>query len=123
MDLLLVWTDMLQISFVVLAYLAAAALGAALVRAGWLGRFGGSLFVGLNLALTLAVIVGIVLAGYGNAAGAWTAYVLSIPFMVFVLPYFLGAVLLGGWGWSSENERTTENVPWHKLCTVPEEIR
>ena len=94
MELMLVWTDMLQLAFVVLAYLAAAALGAALVGAGWLGRFGGSVFVGLNLALAFAVISGIILAGYGSAAGAWTAYVLSIPFMVFVLPYFLGAVLL-----------------------------
>jgi hypothetical protein len=96
MDLLLVWTDMLQLAFVVLAYLAAAALGAALVGAGWLGRFGGNVFVGLNVALALTLITGIILAGYGSAAGAWTAYVLSIPFMVFVLPYFLGAVFLGG---------------------------
>ena len=49
MELMLVWTDMLQLVFVVLAYLAAAALGTALVGAGWLGRFGGSVFVGLNL--------------------------------------------------------------------------
>ncbi len=96
MDLLLVWTDMLQLAFVVLAYLAAAALGAALVDAGWVGKFGGSVFVGLNVALVFAVIAGIILAGYGSAAGAWTAYVLSIPFMVFVLPYFLGVVLLRG---------------------------
>ena len=94
MDLLLVWTDMLQLAFVVLGYLAAAALGAALVGAGWLGRSGGSVFVGLNLVLAFVVVTGIVLAGYGSVAGAWTAYVLSIPFMVFVLPYFLGAVLL-----------------------------
>ena len=96
MDLLLVWTDMLQLAFVVLAYLAAAALGAALVGAGWLGRFGGNVIVGLNLVLASAVITGVILAGYGSVAGAWTAYVLSIPFMVFVLPYFLGARLLLG---------------------------
>jgi len=94
MELMLVWTDMLQVAFVVLAYLVAAALGAALVGAGWFGRFGGSAFVGLNLVLAFAVISGLVLAGYGSAAGAWTAYVLTIPFMVFVLPYFLGATLL-----------------------------
>jgi hypothetical protein len=94
MDLLLVWTDMLQLAFVVLAYLAAAALGAALVGAGGLARVGGSVFVGLNLALAFAVVVGVILAGYGSAAGAWIAYVLSIPFMVFVPPYFLGAALL-----------------------------
>ena len=93
MDLMLVWTDMLQLAFVVLAYLAAA-LGAALVGAGWLGRFGGSVFVGLNVALAFALISGIILAGYGSVPGAWMAYVLSIPFMVFVLPYFLGAIFL-----------------------------
>ena len=96
MDLLLAWTDMLQLAFVVLAYLAAAALGRALVGAGWLGRFGGSVFVGLNLALVFALITGAILAGYGSAVGAWTAFVLSIPFMVFVLPYFLGAALVTG---------------------------
>jgi hypothetical protein len=94
MDLLLVWTDMLQLAFVVLAYLTAAALGAALFGAGWLGRPGGSVFVGVNLAMAFAVVVGVILAGYGSAAGAWIAYVLSIPFMVFVPPYFLGAALL-----------------------------
>jgi hypothetical protein len=94
MELMLVWTDMLQVVFVVLAYLASVALGTALVGAGWLGKFGGSVFVGLNLSLAFAVITGIILAGYGSAIGAWTAYVLSIPFMVFVLPYFLGAVFL-----------------------------
>jgi hypothetical protein len=44
MEVLLVWTDMLQLAFVILAYLAAAAL----VRVGWLGRLGGSVFVGLT---------------------------------------------------------------------------
>ena len=96
MELLLVWTDMLQLAFVLLAYLAAAALGAALVRVGWLGKIGGGVFVGLNLALGLAVAAGVILAGYGSSVGAWTAYVLTIPFMVFVPPYFLGAVLLRG---------------------------
>ncbi len=98
MELLLVWTDMLQLAFVLLAYLAAAALGAASVHVGWLGRAGGGVFVGLNLAMGLAVTAGVVLAGYGSTVGAWTAYVLTIPFMVFVLPYFLGAALLQGGG-------------------------
>jgi hypothetical protein len=101
-DLLLVWTDMLQLTYVVLAYLATAALGASLVRANWLGRFGGGVFTGLNVALAFTAISGVILAGYGSAAGAWTAYVLTIPFMVFVLPYFLGAVLLS----SKAAERT-----------------
>jgi hypothetical protein len=98
MELLLVWTDMLQLAFVLLAYLAAAALGAASVRVGWIGWAGGGVFVGLNLALGLAVATGVILAGYSSTVGAWTAYVLTIPFMVFVLPYFLGAALLQGGG-------------------------
>jgi hypothetical protein len=63
LDLLLVWTDMLQLAFVVLAYLAVAALGAALVGAGWLGKFSGSVFVGLNVALAFALIAELILAG------------------------------------------------------------
>lgn len=96
MELLLVWTDMLQLAFVLCTYLAASAFGAALIGAGRLGRVGGGVFVGLNLALGLAVATGVILAGYGSTVGAWTAFVLIIPFMVFVPPYFLGAVLLRG---------------------------
>lgn len=95
MDLLLVWTDMLQLAFVVLAYLAAAAFGAALSKAGWLGRLGGVAVVGLNLLLAFTVTAGIILAGYGSAAAAWAAYILTIPFLVFILPYFVGVALLG----------------------------
>lgn len=94
MEFLLVWTDMLQLGFVLLAYLAAAAFGAALMRAGWLGKSGGSLFVSLNLALAFVVTIGIILAGGGNVVAAWTAYILTAPFMVFILPYFAGVALL-----------------------------
>jgi hypothetical protein len=94
MELLLVWTDMLQLAFVLLAYLSSAAFGAALLKAGWVGRIGGSVFVGLNLALAFTGAAGMVLAGGGSAVAAWIAYVLSIPFMVFVLPYFLGVALM-----------------------------
>jgi len=96
MELLLVWTDMLQLAFVVLAYLAAVAFGAALLRAGWLGRLGGVAFVGLNLMLALTVTAGIILAGDGSAAPARAVYILAITFMVFVLPYLAGESLLRG---------------------------
>ena len=52
-------------------------------------------FVTLNVALALAVTAGPVLAGSGSVAAAWTVFVLTIPFMVFVLPYFVGVALLG----------------------------
>lgn len=93
MELLLVWTDMLQLAFVLLSYLSAAAFGVAMVRAGWLGRVGGGLFVGLNLVLTVAVLAGILLADVSVVA-AWTAYILTIPFMIFIMPYFVGVALL-----------------------------
>ena len=94
MEFLLVWTDMLQLAFVLLAYLAAAAFGVALVRAGWLGEVGGGVFVALDLTLVLAVTAGVVLAGTGSAVAAWTAFILTIPFMAFILPYFVGVALV-----------------------------
>ena len=93
MELLLVWTDLLQLAFVLLSYLSAAAFGVAMVRAGWLGRVGGGVFVGLNLALMVVVLAGIILAG-GNLIAAWTAYILTAPFMVFIMPYFVGVALM-----------------------------
>jgi hypothetical protein len=94
MEFLLVWTDMLQLAFVLKAYLAAAAYGGALVKAGWVGKAGGGVFVALNLALALAVTVGIVAAGSGSTVAAWMVFVLTIPFMVFILPYFMGVALV-----------------------------
>jgi hypothetical protein len=83
---------MLQLAFVLLAYLTAAAFGAALVRVGWLRKVGGNVFVALNLALALAVTISLILAG--SAVAAWTVFILTIPFMVFILPYFVGVVLM-----------------------------
>ncbi len=94
MELLLVWTDMSQLAFVLASYLAVAAFAAALSRAGWLGRIGGAFFVALNIALAVALVAGVVLAAGGSVAAAWAAFVLTIPFMVFVLPYFLGVALV-----------------------------
>jgi hypothetical protein len=94
MEFVLVWTDMLQLAFVLLAYLASGAFGGALVRTGWLGRVGGHVFVALNLAPALAVTAGLVLAARGSVAAAWAVFVLTIPFMVFVLPYFMGVALV-----------------------------
>jgi hypothetical protein len=92
MEFLLVWTDITQLAFVLLAYLAAAAFGAALLRVGWLRKVGANVFVGLNLTLALAVTIGLILAG--SAVAAWTVFILTIPFMVFILPYFAGVALM-----------------------------
>jgi hypothetical protein len=64
------------------------------MRAGWLGKGGGSTFVALDLALAVAVTAGILLAGGGSTVAAWTAYILTAPFMVFILPYFAGVALV-----------------------------
>jgi hypothetical protein len=93
-EFLLVWTDMLQLAFVLLAYLTAAAFGGALVRVGWIGKTGGRVFVTLNLALALAMTAGLILVGSGSTAAAWTVFILAIPFMVFILPYFVGVALM-----------------------------
>jgi hypothetical protein len=77
MEFLLVWTDVLQLAFILLSYLAAAALGAAAVRSRYLGKVGGGVFVALNLALAAAVTTGIILAGGGSVAAAWTAFILT----------------------------------------------
>lgn len=108
MELLLVWTDVLQLAFVSLAYLAAAAFGSALVRVGWLGKVGGGVFICLNLALALLVATGLLLAGYGSQAAAWLVFFLTIPFMAFTLPYFLGLALIrrSGYGEGGAGVRT-----------------
>jgi hypothetical protein len=94
MEFLLVWTDMLQLAFVLLAYLSGAACGAALRKAGWVGKAGGYVFVALNLVAALFMTVGIVLAGAGSIFAAELVLILTIPFMVFILPYFMGVVLV-----------------------------
>ncbi len=91
---LLVWLDMLQLAYVVTAYLGAEAFGAALARAGWIGRPGGWLATALGLALALAVTGGVLLAVGGSRPAAWLVYILTIPFMSAILPYFLGVALL-----------------------------
>jgi hypothetical protein len=112
MELLLVWADMLQLAFVLLAYLAAAAFGAALVKSGWIGKTGGHVFVALNLALALAVTIGLIQAG--SAVAAWTMFILTIPFMVFILPYFVGVALMGrrnDGGVEIRRERPSQPMP------------
>ncbi len=52
----------------------------------------------LNLVLAFAVIAGILAAGSGSTAAAWTVFVLTIPFMAFILPYLMGVALIGRGG-------------------------
>jgi hypothetical protein len=84
-----------------------------LINAGWVGKVGGIIFVGLNLALVFAVTAGFLLAGGGSMAAAWTVFVLTIPFMVFVLPYFMGVALVGRGERSSRKHTVTTEVTMH----------
>lgn len=94
MELLLVWTDLLQLAFVTMAYLAAAAMATSAARIGWLGRRTGRSLAALGLAAASGVVAGAVLAGAGSPAAATAVFVLTIPFMAFLLPYATGVALV-----------------------------
>jgi hypothetical protein len=95
---LLVLFDLLQLTYVVLTYLGFGALASALGRAGFLparaarriGRAGAGL---AGVATAAALLAGSVGPTLGTVA-AWTAFVLTIPFMTTLLPGALGLALL-----------------------------
>lgn len=108
---LLVWFDLLQLAYVVTTYLGFGALAVALGRGGAVsarvaravGTAGGGL-----AALTLggAALAGAV-PGVPGTVAAWTAFLLTIPFMSTLLPYVLGIGLL------------TSNRPGPRTPAVP----
>jgi hypothetical protein len=95
---LLVLLDLLQVAYVVLTYLGFAALAVGLGRAGALpaagarrtGAAGTVLAAGTGTSAALAFV----LPGTGGTVAAWSAFVLTIPFMSTLLPFALGARLL-----------------------------
>jgi hypothetical protein len=98
LTLLLVWLDLLQSSYLVLTYLAAALVAMALYRAGWITagptRVVATLGILLAIAATAGGVLGSVSAELG-AAGASIAFALTIPFMSTLLPSLLGAAIGG----------------------------
>ena len=94
---LLVWFDLIQVAYLVLAYLTFAGLAVALRRALALPpRLARGIAVA-GWALAALVCVGAVVAplnGPLGTVGAWTAFVLTIPFMSTLLPHLLGVALL-----------------------------
>ncbi|WP_146605120.1 hypothetical protein [Jiangella anatolica] len=91
--LLLVWLDLLQVAYVVLAYLAAAMLAVACRRAGELASGPGALLTALGAGLSATVIVAAAAATWDTvgAASAAVAFGLTIPFMSTLLPAVLAA--------------------------------
>jgi hypothetical protein len=96
LTLLQVWLDLLQSSYLVLTYLAAALIAMALYRAGWITagptRVVATLGILLATAATAGGVLGSVSAELG-AAGASIAFALTIPFMSTLLPSLLGAAI------------------------------
>jgi hypothetical protein len=91
---LLVWLDMLQLAYLLLTYLSAAAFWLAVVRAGWAAQTGGRFAALLALLLALAIPAGALLAAVGVRPAAMLVFVVTIPFMSTILPCFLGLALL-----------------------------
>jgi hypothetical protein len=92
---LLVWLDLLQVAYCTLAYVAVGLLAVALAQAGRVSTPAGRWIAGAAGALTALVVLGATLAVFaGSEVGAWTVFVLTIPFMSTLLPNVLGQSIL-----------------------------
>jgi len=92
MVLLLVWLDLLQIAYVVLAYLAMMLLTDALCRAGRLTRRAATALTILGGTLAGLTVVGTAVATQ-VPIGADIAFGLTIPFMTTLLPVLLASTV------------------------------
>src|SRR5918998_208151 len=79
-----VWVTLRRAASGLISSLVPAAYGAALARAGWIGRTGGSVFVVLGLALALVMGAGWIVLG--NPVVNFLLFFLGVPFMTVVLP-------------------------------------
>ncbi|MFF0546500.1 hypothetical protein ACWEQ0_19425 [Nocardia thailandica] len=95
---MLVWLDLVQIAYVVSAFVAAAGLARLVTSAAAIPRRTGALLTavasGLALTCTAAVLAAIALPQQVDAVPATLAFVLSIPFMATLLPAAVGVALL-----------------------------
>jgi hypothetical protein len=95
LTILLVWLDLLQVAYCALAYVAIGLLALALVPADVVSARAGWRIAGAAGALTALVVLGATLAVFtGSEIGAWTVFVLTIPFMSTLLPNVLGQSIL-----------------------------
>lgn len=97
LEFLLVWLDLIQVAYLVLAYLAFAGLAVALRRTGRLPAGVARFATTAGATMAGLVVAGASVAPLGGpigTVGAWTAFVLTIPFMSTLLPHVLGIGLL-----------------------------
>jgi hypothetical protein len=94
MSLLLVWLDLMQVAYVVLAY---AGLAVAAGRAGAVSARAATWIATVGWTATAATVLCAVLAPVSVIA-AEAAFVLTIPFMSTLVPALLGCALLAGAG-------------------------
>lgn len=98
MSFLLVWMDLLQIVYVALAYSGFALITVGVVRRGLVGRRPAIAIIAVATTLAGLVLTAASISAWVGAAGqitAWTAFVLTIPFMSTLVPYLLGSAMLG----------------------------
>jgi len=125
--LLLVWLDLLQVAYVVLTYLGFGALATALGRTGHIRALAaariGVAGVGLAGLVGVAAVLAGAVAGPASTVAAWTAFVLTIPFMSTVLPYALGVSLLRGRSSRNDHTRPPERKRMGASTSVPQSSR
>lgn len=86
------WATLMLAGYGLLSYLVSAAFGVALMKVGWIGSVGGTVVV--TLGLVLALVMGPGWLFLNNPAVEFLLFLLGVPFMTVVLPYFLGVALL-----------------------------
>lgn len=97
MTYLLVLTDLLQLVYLALGFVGFGLLTRSAVRSHQLAARSGRVIATVALALAGVVLVSAASAAWvGPVAlvAAWTAFVLSIPFMSTLVPYLLGSAML-----------------------------
>lgn len=98
MSFLLVWMDLLQVVYVALAYAGFALISVPVARRGLVGRQPATVIIAVATAMAGLVLTTAAISAWVGPAGlvsAWTAFMLTIPFMSTLVPYLLGASMLG----------------------------
>lgn len=107
---LLVWLDLLQLTYCVTAYLCFAGLATLLRREGLVSQGAGSniarVSTAAGVAVVLAVVIAAVLPRSADLVPAWAAFVLTIPFMTTIAPFALGVAMLRHHSTSPSTGRT-----------------